>query len=142
VRLVDANVLLHAVNGSAPDHRVAKSWLDDAMSGGSPVGLPWSCVLAFIRIATQRRVFPQPLSLDDALDVVDAWLGAPTVAMLHPTSRHHALLAELLREVGVAGKLVSDAHLAALAIEHRATVVSFDADFARFSRVRWERPAG
>ncbi|MGL4174670.1 MAG: TA system VapC family ribonuclease toxin [Dermatophilaceae bacterium] len=93
-----------------------------------------------LRISTQRRVFPRPLALDDALEVVDGWLGQPTVTVLHPTSHHHLLLAELLREVGVAGKLVGDAHLAALAIEHRATVISFDADFARFARVRWQRP--
>ncbi|MGL5819765.1 MAG: TA system VapC family ribonuclease toxin [Phycicoccus sp.] len=140
MKLVDANVLLNAVNASSADHRVARAWLDGALSGGSPVGLPWSCVLAFLRMSTQHRVFPRPLALDDALDVVDGWLGQPTVTVLHPTAHHHLLIAELLREVGVAGKLVNDAHLAALAVEHRATVVSFDADFARFARVRWERP--
>ena len=138
--VVDANVLLNAINSSAPDHLRAKRWLDAALSGGAPVGFAWVVLLAVVRLSTRPGLFPRPLSVAEATDLVRGWLDAPAANVLSPGPRHLELLAGLLGEAGTAGNLTSDAHLAALALESGATVTSFDADFARFPRVRWVRP--
>lgn len=140
MKIVDANVLLNATNQRAPDHEPARNWLNQALSGGSRVGFPWIVLLAFIRLATRPGIFPRALTADEAMAVVDAWLSSPSAVVVHPSSRHVGILADLLRSVGTAGNLTNDAHIAALAIEQRAQVVSFDADFDRFPGVRWERP--
>lgn len=142
MKLVDANVLLYAVNEASPHHERSRSWLDAALSGAATVGLAWVPMLAFLRISTRPGLFPRPLNIATAAAVVDAWLAAPAARMVHPSARHPQVLAELLGQVGSGGNLVNDAHLAALAIEHRAQVVTFDTDFARFAGVRWELPAG
>lgn len=140
MKLVDANVLLNAVNTSAPDHASARRWLDHALSGGAPVGFAWIVLLAFLRLTTRPGLFERPLTVDQAMDVVDGWLEPSPARVVHPTTRHAAVLAGLLRRAGTAGNLVTDAHLAALALEHRAQVVTYDSDFDRFPGVRWERP--
>lgn len=140
MKVVDANVLLCAVNPSAADHAVAKRWLDGALGGGAPVGLAWVVLLAVIRLTTRPGLFPRPLSVAEAHSLVRQWVGAPTAVLIHPGERHLDLLSGLLGEVGTAGNLTNDAHLAALALEHGGEVVSFDADFARFGEVRWSRP--
>lgn len=140
MRLVDVNVLLHAVNKAAPQHQRAREWLDSALNGQESVGLAWTVLLAFLRIATHRAVFPQPMTVDEAVGAVRDWLRQPTALLIEPTSRHVDVLAGLLTESGTAGNLVGDAHLAALAIEQDATLVSFDADFGRFQGLRWEQP--
>lgn len=134
--IVDANVLLYAVNRDSPRHTEAKAWLEDHLVGAEPVAFAWIALLAFVRVSTLPGLAPNPLPVADALDLVDDWLGAPASITVHPTSRHAAVLGGLLREAGTAGNLTSDAHLAALAIEHGATVCSFDRDFARFTGVR------
>lgn len=139
--LVDANVLLYAVNRDSPRHSEARTWLEEHLVGGEPVGFAWIALLAFVRISTLPGLSPSPLPVASALDLVDDWLGAPTAITVHPTSRHAAVLGGLLREAGTAGNLTSDAHLAALAIEHGATVCSFDRDFDRFTGVRRLTPA-
>jgi len=139
--VVDANVLLYAVNRDAKHHVVSKRWLDAALSGGASVGFTWVALLAFLRIATRPGLFTRPLSVDEATTVVHEWLAAPAAAVIAPTARHPFVLAELLAGVGVGGNLVNDAHLAALAIEHRAQIVTFDTDFARFPDVRWQLPS-
>lgn len=140
MKLVDANVLLNAVNASAPDHASARRWLDHALSGGAPVGFAWIVLLAFLRLTTRPGLFERPLTVDQALEVVDGWLEPPAARFVHPTTRHATVLAGLLRGAGTAGNVVNDAHLAALALEHRAQVVTYDSDFGRFPGVRWERP--
>lgn len=140
MKLVDTNVLLHAVNLSSPQHRVAKGWLDGALSGGAPVGFAWLALVGFVRIASHPAVFPQPLGSSDAMDRVDAWLATRSAAVLSPGGRHAQLFREMLGHAGGGGNLTNDAHLAALAREHQATVVTFDSDFARFPGVRSERP--
>lgn len=141
MKVVDTNVLLYAVNPMAPDHAPSIAWLDGALRGGATVGFSWMALLGFIRIATARNIFPTPLTAHGAMDRVDAWLAQPGAAVIEPTARHASLLRELLAEAGSAGNLTSDAHLAALSIEHHGSVVSFDRDFQRFDRVRWELPS-
>lgn len=140
MKLVDANVLIHAFNSDSERHAEAKGWLDDALSGGASVGFAWLPLLAFVRLTTKPGLFPSPASAQVAMAQVDDWLTAPSAQIVHPTARHPVVLTELLADLGTAGNLVSDAHLAALAIEHRAQIVSYDADFARFPGVTWERP--
>lgn len=139
--MVDANVLLYAVNSSEPRHAEARNWLDGALSRGETIGFSWIVILAFLRLSTHPAIFPNPFTVDEALDRVRAWLEQPSAVIVEPTRRHLAVLGGLLGSVGAGGNLVSDAHLAALALEHGATVISYDNDFDRFAGVRWERPA-
>jgi toxin-antitoxin system PIN domain toxin len=138
--LVDANVLLYAVNEDAPRHQQARTWLTEQLGGGEPVGFAWIALLAFLRISTLPGMSPRPLPVRDALDVVTDWLAAPSGTTVVPTARHPAILRGLLLEAGTAGNLTSDAHLAALAIEHGATICTYDRDFDRFPGVRWRMP--
>jgi uncharacterized protein len=140
VKLVDANVLLYAVNEDAPHHERARRWLDGALSGADTVAFAWIALLAFVRLATKLELFPRPLSVAAAMDRVDTWLDAPPAVVIEPTVDHARVLRRLLGEVGSGGNLVNDAHLAALAIEHRCGIVSFDNDFGRFAGVAWEAP--
>ncbi len=141
MKLVDANVLLYAVNESSAHHRTARTWLDAALNSGEAVGFAWIVVLAFLRIATHPAVFSRPLTPAEAIDVIRKWLRQPVAVVVGPTARHLDVLAGLVIESGTAANLVNDAHLAALAVEHDAVVASFDADFGRFRGVRWEQPA-
>ena len=140
MRVVDANVLLYAVNADTEHHAVSRRWLDQALSGEDVVGFTWLALVAFLRISTKEGLFPHPLSAEEATDQVRRWLDAPGARLLEPTGQHLTVLERLLGDVGPGGNLVNDAHLAAIAIEHRADVVSFDADFGRFRGVRWRRP--
>jgi toxin-antitoxin system PIN domain toxin len=137
VKLVDA-MLLYAVDESAEQHMQAREWLDSALSGPHAIILPWVCLPAFMRITTHPGIHPKPLSAENACSIVTAWTGRPNVVPAEPTARHSLVLAELLAVTGSGGNLVNDAHLAALAIEHDATVVTFDNDFSRFPGVRWK----
>ena len=140
MKLVDANVLLYAVDTSAPHHAEARNWLDEALSSAETVILPWLCVVAFLRISTHPGIYPHPLTAEQAIRVVSGWTHRPNVVPGTPTSQHAELLGEMLAATGVGGNLVNDAHIAALAIEHGATIVTFDGDFGRFPGVRWEAP--
>lgn len=140
MKLVDANVLLYAVNEDAPHHETAHSWLDGAVRGREAIGFAWIVLLAFLRLTTRPSLFPRPLTLDEAAGVVEGWLDAPPAVVVDPTERHLSLLRGLLGGVGTAANLVNDAHLATLALEHGAEIVSFDRDFERFEGVRWRSP--
>jgi len=140
MQVVDANVLLYAVNASSPQHHAARTWLDRSLNGDEPVGFAWVALLAFLRLATHPAVFPHPLDARQGIEIVRAWLDQPPSVVVEPTSRHLDVLAGLLASSGTAANLVNDAHLAALAIEHDARLVSFDADFGRFAGLRWARP--
>ncbi|OBH02568.1 MULTISPECIES: type II toxin-antitoxin system VapC family toxin [unclassified Mycobacterium] len=140
MRIVDANVLLYAVNTAADHHEASRRWLDGPLSGGDTVGLAWVALLAFVRLTTRHGLFPTPLTADAAMTQVLDWCNAPGAVIVTPTPRHSDVLSGLLSHVGAGGNLVSDAHLAALAIEHRARIVSHDSDFGRFDGVRWETP--
>jgi toxin-antitoxin system PIN domain toxin len=141
VTLVDANVLLYAVDRSARHHEEAKAWLDRALSGRETVAMPWICLLAFVRIATHPAIYPRPLEASQALDVVEAWLGRRNVIVPSLGAEHLPALREAIEATGTAGNLVNDAHLAAIARRSDATVVTFDGDFARFPGIRWRRPS-
>jgi uncharacterized protein len=141
MKLVDLNVLLYAVNSAAPLHRRVRAWWENAMSGDEPVALSWVVLTGFIRIATRHGIFPRALTVDEACARIDRWLAVPVVQVITETATHWSLLKRLVAESGVAGNLTTDAHLAALALAHGATLVSCDRDFARFSGLRWENPA-
>ncbi len=138
MKLPDSNVLLHAYTQEAAQHDTARNWLAAALSGTEPVGFAWAALLAFVRIVTKPSVFVDPMRPAEALGLVDAWLSQPCANIVHPTSRHAALIRELLLGAGVAGDLTSDAHLAALAVEHGASLTTFDADFHRFDSMDLE----
>lgn len=140
MKLVDANLLLYATDERAPRHRAARAWLEMLLSGDEPVAFPWVVLLAFLRLSTNPRVFTDPLPPERAFDVIQAWLAQPCATVVHPGARHTTLLRQLLGSLGTAGNLVTDAHLAALAIEHGAELNSCDTDFGRFSGLRWIDP--
>lgn len=139
--IVDANVLLFAVDQAGLQHEQSRSWLDRALCGTEAVGFAWVALLAFIRIGTKASILPSPMTVDEAMAQVEVWLDAPAAVVPEPTARHAAVLTGLLREAGTAGNLTTDAHLAALAIEHGAEVVSWDRDFARFAGVPHRVPS-
>lgn len=138
--LVDANILVYACNSAADLHGKSRDWLDEKLNGATPVGLPWTSLLAFLRIATNPRAFRNPLAMPVAWEQVSNWLSAETVWTPEPTERHAAVLGKLLAQPAVYGNLVPDAHLAALAIEHGLTLCSTDGDFARFPELSWLNP--
>ncbi|HLX30935.1 MAG TPA: type II toxin-antitoxin system VapC family toxin [Casimicrobiaceae bacterium] len=140
MKIVDLNMLLYAVNSDAKQHQRARAWWEAAVVDEERVGLPWVVLLGFLRLATNARVFPKPLSPDSAISKVEAWLGQENIQVVRERDDHWECLRELLRETGVAGNLTSDAHLAALALCHDAVLVSSDRDFARFKGLRVENP--
>lgn len=140
MKLVDTNVLIYAVDDTSTHHMVARTWLERQLSGTETIGFAWNALLGFVRLSTHARVFASPLTVEEALDRVAAWLAQPCAAVLHPTKRHAAVLRDLLAPLGTAGNLTSDAHLAALAIEHGAQVCSSDGDFARFPGIELVNP--
>jgi uncharacterized protein len=135
MKLPDVNVLIYAVHRGAPQHARAVQWLAMAFDSAAGVGLAWVALLGFVRITTRQGVFSQPLPVESALAAVDHWLVQPGAQVLHPGSRHAGLIGRLLLTAGTAGNLTTDAHLAALAIEHGATIGTFDRDFRRFDGV-------
>jgi toxin-antitoxin system PIN domain toxin len=140
VILVDANLLVYALDSDSPHHARARPWLERALSGAAPVGLPWIVILAFIRLTTRPGIMRRPLPLPDALAYVDSWLEQPCVETVVPGEHHWPILSSLLETTGSAGNLTSDAHIAALALERGASVCSADHDFARFPGVRHVNP--
>jgi toxin-antitoxin system PIN domain toxin len=140
VNLVDANVLLYAVNESERHHDEARAWLDSALNGAATVGFSWLVLLAFLRVSTKHEIFESPLTVEQALNRVRQWLLQPVSTVVQPGSRHLDILSGLLLLTGSGGNLTNDAHLAALALEHRGTLVTFDTDFSRFPDLRTRRP--
>jgi toxin-antitoxin system PIN domain toxin len=140
VKIVDANVLLYAVNADSGRHAEAHDWLDNALAGADAVGFTWLVMLAFLRISTHPSIFPRPLSVDTATDILQDWLTRPGAVVAEPSPRHAAILTGLLRETGSRGNLVNDTHLAAIASEYGADIASFDTDFDRFKGVRRYTP--
>lgn len=140
MKLPDVNLLIYAVDESSPHHVRARSWLEQTLSGTEEVGFAWLALLGFIRISTNPIAFGHALSPAKAFEFVNSWLDQPVATVIHPTPQHVTTLRRLLEPLGTAGNLTSDAHLAALAIEHGAELCSRDADFSRFPGLRWTDP--
>ena len=140
MKVPDLNLLIYAVDESSPHHERAAEWLVEALSGTEEVGFAWQVLLGFVRLTTNPSVFDLPPKVDEAFDYIDGWLAQPHAVIVAPAESHRALLRELLEPLGTAANLTSDAHLAALAIEHGAELHSADADFSRFPRLRWRNP--
>lgn len=138
--LPDVNLLVYAYNEGAPLHAPSRQWWEDLMTAGTSVGLPWAVTCGFVRLMTHPAVLVSPMLPGDAVAVIESWLGRDHVQILEPGPRHLALLREAFNDAGVAGQLTSDAHLAAIAIEHGCELHSNDSDFGRFSGLRWRNP--
>ena len=136
----DINVLVHAYNLDAREHKSARRWWETALKSPRPIGLPWATMLGFIRVSTIPRLTKRPLFPREAVANVRTWLSAPNVQIVIPGEAHAELLFSLLDELGTAGNLTTDAHLAALAIEYNAEIATTDTDFARFRGLRWFNP--
>jgi uncharacterized protein len=140
VILIDANILLYAYNAHAPQQAAASKWLENLLAGSDTIALPWATIWAFLRICTNSRIWPNPLPAQQAFDIIGEWLSQPGVVVLQPGPRHSELLKQIVIEHNAAGTLMTDAVLAALAIEHGATLASTDQDFRRFRGLRWINP--
>lgn len=138
--LVDANLLLYAKIADLPQHEQAAQWFAEQVRAGVRIGLPWPSLLAFLRISTNPRVFSRPLSIGQAWEQVSEWLELPGVWVPEPTDGHARVLGQLLTAANAAANLVSDGHLAAIAVQHGLEICSTDADYARFPGVRWRNP--
>jgi toxin-antitoxin system PIN domain toxin len=140
VILVDANLLLYAEDSLSAHHHAARQWWDGRLSGTELVGVCWPVLTAFLRIATNPRLHRRPLTLHEATERVQSWFGQPCVRLVQPTEGHWSIFQKMLRDGNATGNLVSDAHLAALAVEHNCELQSTDADFRRFSKLKWKNP--
>jgi toxin-antitoxin system PIN domain toxin len=138
--LIDANLLLYAYMAKSEQYAAAREWLEQTLSDPFPVRLAWVTILAFLRVITDSRLSGTPFRMEEASSVVDDWLRRPNVDILPPGERHWEILRELLKTAQVRGPLTSDAHLAALAVEHGATLCSTDRDFTRFPGLRLLNP--
>jgi len=138
----DANLLLYAEDAISPHHEAARNWWDACLSGTESVNLCWPVLNAYLRIATNQRLHERPLTMDEAIQRVESWLDQPCVRLVSPTEAHWEIFQTQIRESSATGNLVSDAHLAALAIEHASVLYSTDRDFARFPSLKWKNPIG
>jgi uncharacterized protein len=138
--VLDANVLIYAYNDRAPQHQAASAWLIRVLGGMEPVGLPWTTIWAFLRVTTSKKIWQTPGSPERAFQAIRELLEQPSVSVLNPGSRHAELLEELVTRQRAVGPLVSDAALAALAIENGGVLASTDRDFSRFPNLRWIDP--
>jgi uncharacterized protein len=140
VTIPDTNLLIYSVNRNSASHRAALAWLERELSAGEALLLPWVVILGFLRITTRPGLHDQPLTIESAFAFVESWLNHPSVAIAHPGPEHPRILRRLLSDVGTAGNLTTDAHLAALAIEYDGELCSSDNDFARFPGLKWHNP--
>lgn len=138
--LPDLNLLVYAYNSDDPAHRLARSWWETCLSENRTVGLAWVVILGYLRLMTSRSVLAHPFSISEAFGHIHAWLERPQVEVIQPGARHLELMESLMRESQATGSLVTDLHLAALAIEHGGELHSNDSDFSRFPRLRWTNP--
>lgn len=138
--LPDVNLLVHAYNQDSPRHAAARRWFEDLLSSTVSVGMAWVAMLGFVRIATHPKILARPLPVATAVGHARSWLEQPAVVVIHPGDRHADILFDFLEQLGSAGNLTTDAHLAALAVEQQCELHSSDADFARFPGLRWRNP--
>ena len=138
--IVDVNILIYATDADAPQQALVDSWLNELFRQRGKIGLPWPAIWGFLRITTDPRLRTRTRTPASALERIIDWLSQPDVVAVQPGSRHLEILGDLIRKYQVIGPLVSDAVLAALAIEHGATLASTDRDFSRFPNLKWVNP--
>lgn len=138
--LLDVNVLLYAYDKDAPNHLAAAQWIKHLFGGSETIGLPWITLWAFVRISTNSRVLNNPKTAHEAFQIVREWLALPGVVVVQPGPRHRELVERLVIDNRAAGPLTTEAALAAMAIEHGATLASTDRHFSRFPDLRWFNP--
>lgn len=138
--LPDVNVLVHAHNSDSKVHALARHWWDECLAGSEGIGLAWAALLGFIRLTTNRRIVAEPLPIDDVMARIGSWLDLPHVHLVQPSESHFARLRAELSQLGTAGNLTTDAHLAVLAMERGYILYTTDTDFARFPGLRWVNP--
>jgi hypothetical protein len=136
----DVNLLVYAHNSDAPHHQAARGWVEAVLSGTRPVGLAWVVMLGYVRLMTSRAVRVDPIAPAEAIGDVRSWLARPQVVVIQPGKRHLDLLEQMMVHGSATGTHSTDAHLAAIAIEHQAELCSNDTDFARFPGLRWSDP--
>lgn len=136
----DLNLLIYAYSSNSARHQAARDWWEELLRGKRPVGLPWAVILGYVRIMTNPRIHQDALTPEQAIQDAREWLAQPVVQVVTPGERHAEILFGLLEQLGTAGNLTTDAHLAALAIEYRAELATTDADFSRFPKLRWVNP--
>lgn len=141
MKLVDVNVLVYATDESAANHEAARAWIERVLSSGERVLFPWLSLVGFVRIITHSSIMSNPLTGEQAMDALDTILDAPGAVVPVPDRDHVSRFRTLLASTATGGNIVNDAHLAAIALQYDATVISFDNDFSRFPGVRWEMPA-
>jgi len=140
MKVLDLNILLYLVNRDASQHDSVRQWWENCINSGEPIGLCWIVILGFVRLSTRASIFVSPFTRSQAIEKVETWLALPNIRLVTETENHWQLLKELLSEAAAGPNVTTDAHLAALAIGYGASLVSCDADFVRFKRVRWEDP--
>ena len=138
--LPDINLLLYAHNPRTTNHKRAFHWWNQCLQGHEGVALAWVVVLGFVRITTHPKVFERPMAVEAAVGRVEEWLSLPHIHLVHPPQTHFQTWSALLKQIGTAGNLTTDAHLAALAIERGLILQTTDADFARFAGLKWNNP--
>lgn len=136
----DINLLVYAYNSDAPFHADAKAWWESCLSNPGVVGLPWAVILGFVRIMSSNAVFSDPMEPLEAISHVRSWLDCSQTQIVTPGPRHLRILADIMESARTSGRLTTDAHLAALAIETQSQLCSNDVDFARFPGLRWKNP--
>ena len=136
----DVNLLLYITISGYPQHGKARTWWEEQINADVQIGLADPVIYGFLRISTNPKLFPVPMSIDWAAGRVEAWLAESNIirAPAGPQTFEYAL--RLLREVGTGGNLTTDAQIAGLAIEWDATLCSNDADFGRFPGLKWMNP--
>jgi toxin-antitoxin system PIN domain toxin len=137
---VDVNVLVYAHREDLPEHSDYRRLLERLANGDEPLGLPDLALSGFLRVMTNRRIFTEPTSSDEAWDAVDTLLAAPAAMQLRAGKRHWASFRQLAGDIDARGNDIADAYLAAYAVENNATWLSADRGFARFHRLRWSHP--
>jgi toxin-antitoxin system PIN domain toxin len=140
MKIVDVNVLVYIASLESPHHKTLHQWWETAMNGSEPIGLCWPALVGFVKVMSDPRIMPKPVPLNDCIDRVNLWLENRTTELIRETEDHWSVFQLVMLSSSITGKLVHDAHLAALAISRGATLVSCDTDFARFRHLRWENP--
>ena len=140
MKIPDVNVLLYACNAQSAHHDASRHWLEMVMNGEESIGISWPVIVGFLRMSTHPSIFERPLSSEAALAQVEEWLAVPLVSLVSEKREHWQVLRNLIFSLGAVNHLIPDANLAALAITHGATLVSYDSDFGRFPELRWEVP--